>query len=161
MSAELPLSTSNRWMLNSSILSIITNKSSWGCLTLQASFLIKMISSSLLLSVFNDWNHEWMLFTSLAYAFFNELKDPFITSPPEIILISPMEAFMPSVSCSLSFSSFCWRQYGSIFHTNFCNFPWRTRVSTLSFKCLHSSMWCPWSWWNLQYLFLSFTFNGA
>ena len=39
--------------------------------------------------------------------------------------------------------------------TYFCNFPCRIKVSTWSFKCLHSSVQCPWSWWNLQYLLLS------
>ena len=36
-----------------------------------------------------------MLFTSLAYAFFSDLENPFTTNPPEIILISPMGALLP------------------------------------------------------------------
>ena len=144
ISAELLLSTNTQWMLNSSILSIITTRSSWGCLMSQASFSKKIMSSSLLRGIFKDENHEWTLFTSLAYAFFSVLKDPPVTSPLVIILISPTGAFLPSVSYSLSFSSFCCCLYGSIFCTNFCNFPCRIKVSTWSFKCLHSLVWSPW-----------------
>lgn len=49
----------------------------------------KKISGSLLLGVFDDENREWMLFNSLMYGFFNDLEGPPITSPFEIILISP------------------------------------------------------------------------
>ena len=37
----------------------------------------------------------------------------------------------------------------------FCNFPCRIKVSTWSFICLHSLVWCLWSRWNLQYLLVS------
>ena len=144
ISAELLLSTNTQWMLNSSILSIITTGPSWGCLMSQASFSKKIISSSLLHGIFNDEHHEWTLFTSLAYAFFSVLEDPPVTSPPVIILISPTGAFFPSVSYSLSFSSFYCCLYGSIFCTNFYCFLCRIRVFTWSFKCLHSLVWSPW-----------------
>ena len=101
------------------------------------------------------------LLTSLAYAFFSDLEDPPATNSLEIILISPMGALLPPVSGSLSFSSFRCLLYGSVLHTNFCNFPWRINVSTWSFKCLHSLVQCLWSWWNLQYLLLSLTSAGV
>ena len=43
----------------------------------------------------------------------------------------------------------------------FCNFPCRIKVSIWSFKCLHSSVRCSWSWWNLQYLLLSLLSIGV
>ena len=55
----------------------------------------KTMSSSLHLGVFEGGNHEWTLFTSFAYAFFSDLKDLLATNPLEIILISPMGAFLP------------------------------------------------------------------
>lgn len=102
-----------------------------------------------------------MLFTSLAYVFLRDFKDPPATSPPKIILISPTEAFLPSVSCSGPLLFLCCHLYVFVFCINFCNFPWRINISTWSFRCLQSSVQCPWSWWNLQYLFLSLTSTRA
>ena len=95
MFAKLPLFISTRCMLNSSILNIITSGSSWGCLMPRASFLENMIFGSLYLDIFEGGNCECMLFMSLAYAFFSDLEDPYVTNPPEIILISPMGALLP------------------------------------------------------------------
>ena len=50
-------------------------------MTPRASLSEKMIFGSLLLGVIYGGNREWM-FTSLMYAFFNDLEDPPITSPP-------------------------------------------------------------------------------
>ena len=54
-----------------------------------------MIFGSLYLDIFEGGNCECMLFMSLAYAFFSDLEDPYVTNPPEIILISPMGALLP------------------------------------------------------------------
>ena len=43
----------------------------------------------------------------------------------------------------------------------FYNFPCKIKVSTRSFKCLHSSVQYPWSWWNLQNLLLSLLSTGV
>ena len=59
------------------------------------------MSNSLHLCVFKGGNREWTLFTSLAYAFLNDLEDPLTTNPPEIILISLMGAFPPPPPQSL------------------------------------------------------------
>ena len=115
---ELPLSISTQWILNSSILSIITCGSSWGCLTPQASISEKTMSDSLHLGIFEGENREWTLFTSLVYAFFSDLEDPPTTNPLKIILISPMRAFLPLVSSSLFFSSLCCHLYDSNLQTS-------------------------------------------
>ena len=125
------------------------------------SFSEKTMSNLLNLDIFEGGNHECMLFTSLAYAFFSDLEDPPATNPPKIIIISPMGALLPPVSGSFFFSFLCCLLYSFVLHTNFCNFPWQINVSTWSFRCLHSPVWCSWSWWNLQYLLLSLTFVGA
>ena len=93
----------------------------------------------------------------LVYAFFKDFKDTPATCPPAIILISPTGAWLSSISCSLSFPTFWCHLYESIFHTNLCSFPCRIKVFIWSFRCLHSFVRCLWSWWNLQYLFLSLT----
>ena len=159
--AELPLSINTWCMLNSSILSIITSGLSWGCLTPWASFSEKTMFGSLYLDIFQGGNRECTLFASRACAFFSDLEDPPTTNPPKIIIISPMGALLPPISGSFSFSSLYCLLYDSILRTNFCNFPWRIKVSTWSFRCLHLSMRCPWSWWNLPYLLLSLTSVGA
>ena len=53
------------------------------------------MSSSLYLGSFEGGNCGCTLFTYLAYAFFRDQEDPHATNPPEIILISPMEALLP------------------------------------------------------------------
>ena len=161
ISIELPLLISIRWMLNPSILSIITSGLSYGCLMPQASLSKKTMSGSLLLNIFDDGYWERILFTSLVYAFFRDFKDPPTPSPLVIILISPIGALLHFVSYSLSFLSFWCRLYEFFFRTNLYSFPCRIKISIWSFRCLHSSMRYPWSWWNLQYLLLSLTFVRA
>ena len=145
MSAMLPLSISTRCMLNSSILSIITSRSLWGCLIPRVSFSEKTMSSLLYLGVFEGGNHGYTLFNSLTYAFFSGLEDPPITNPPKIIFIFPIGALSPlslSPFPSLPSVVFCMALF---FVQNFAIFSWRISVSTWSFRCLHSSMQCPWS----------------
>ena len=88
--------------------------------------------------------------------FFKNFSVPPTVNPPKVIFISPARGLLSLTSGVLSWLSFRWYLYGSIFLTYFCNFPCQIKVSTWSFKCLHSSVQCPWSWWNLQYLLLSF-----
>ena len=121
----------------------------------------KMISGSPFLGIFIGGNHEWTLFISLSWAFFRDFNVPPTINPLEIIFISSTGGLLSPASQSLSLSSFCWCPWGFIFLTYFCNFPYWIKVSTWSFKCLHSSVRCPWSWWNLQYLFLSLLSIGV
>ena len=150
ISVDLPLSMSTQWMLNSSTLSMITSGLSWGCLMPRPSLFEKMISNSLFLGIFIGGSHEWTLFISLSWAFFRDFNILPAVNPPKIVFISPARGFLSPTSQSLSLSSFCWYLQGSIFLTYFCNFPCWIKVSTQSFKCLHSLIRCPWSWRNLQ-----------
>lgn len=102
-----------------------------------------------------------MLFISLPCAFFMDLNIPPVVNPPEIIFISLAGGLSSLTFRVLSWSSFRWYLYGSVFLMYFCNFPCQIKVSTWTFKCLHSSVRCPWSWWNLQYLFLSLLSTGV
>ena len=121
----------------------------------------KTISSSSFLGIFIGRSREWMLFISLSYSFFKDFNIPLAVSPPEIFFISSTGGLVSPISGVLSWSSFRWYLCGSVFLMYFCNFPCRIKVSTWSFKCLHSSVWCPWSWWNLQHLLLSLLYNGV
>ena len=93
--------------------------------------------------------------------FFRDFIVLHVVNPPKIIFISPIGGLLSPASRSLSLSSFRWYLQGFVFPTYFYNFPHRIKVSTWYFKCLHLSVRCPWSWWNLQYLFLSLLFAGA
>ena len=145
ISVELTLLMSTRWMLNSSTLSMITSGSSWGCLMPRPSLSEKIISGSSFLGIFIGGSHECMLFISLPYAFFRDFNVPLVVIPPEIVFISPVGGLVSPISEVLSWSSFGWYLYGSVFLTYFFNFPYRIKVSTWSFKCLHSSVQCSWS----------------
>ena len=161
MSAKLSLSISTQWMLNSSTLSMITIGSSLGCLMPQPSFFKKTISGSSFFGIFIGGSHEWILFISLLWAFFRDFSVPPAVSPPEIVFISPTGGLLSPAPWFLSWSSFHWYLWGSVFLTYFCNFPCRIKVSIWFFKCLHLSVQCLWSWWNLQYLFLSLLSAGV
>ena len=134
--AELPLSMSIRWMLNSSTLSVITNRSSWGCL-------IPKISGSSFFGIFIRGSCEWTLFIFLPCAFFKDFSILPTISSLEIFFISPAGGLLSLTSRVLSWSSFHCYLWGSIFLTYFCNFPYRIKISTWSFKCLHSLVQCP------------------
>ena len=101
-----------------------------------------------------------MLFISLPCAFFKDFNVPPTVSPLDVVFISPAGGLVSPISRVLSWSSFRWYLCGSTFLTYFCNFPCQIKVSTWSFKCLHSSIRCLWSWWNLHYLLLFFLSNG-
>ena len=158
ISAELPLPMSTRWMLNSSTLSMITKGSSWGCLMPLPSLSEKIILGLSFFSIFIGGSHEWTLFISLPYTFFRDFSIPPIVSPLEIVFISPVGGLLSPTSGILSWSSFRWYLWGSVFLTYFYNSPYWIKVSTWSFKCLDSSVRCSWSWRNLQYLLLSLLF---
>ena len=121
----------------------------------------KTISSSSFFGIFIEGSHELMLFISLPYAFLKDFNVPPVVSPPEIVYISPTGGLVSHISRVLSWLSFRWYLCGSIFLTYFYNFPCRIKVSTWSFKCLHSSVWCPWSWWNLHDLLLFLLSSGV
>ena len=78
-----------------------------------------------------------------------------IVNPPNIVFISPTGGLLSLTFGVLFWSSFHWYLHGSVSLAYFCNFPCWIKVSAWSFKCLHSSVRCPWSWWNLEYLLLS------
>ena len=143
ISTELLLSMSTRWMLNSSTLSMITSGSLWGCLILLLSLSKKTISELSFFGTFIGGSREWMLFIFLPYAFLRDFSVPLAISPLEIVFISPTGGLLSFTSRVLSWSSFRWYLWGSIFVTYFCNFPCQIKVSNWSFKCLHSLMQCP------------------
>ena len=103
MSIKLPLSTRTRLVLNPSIMSIITNGSSWGYFTPLTSFENTMSMFSLYLCF--KGGAAWMLLTCLCCCFFRDLKDPPVVGPPLIILISPMAHFGRSSCFSSSLAS--------------------------------------------------------
>ena len=102
-----------------------------------------------------------MLFISLPYAFLRDFSVPLAFSPPKIIFISPAGGLLSPAFGVLSQSSFCWYLWGSVFLTYFYNFHCQIKVSTWSFKRLHSLIQCPWSWWKLPYLLLSLFSTGV
>ena len=161
ISAELPLLMSTWWMLNSSTLSMITSRSSWGCLIPWPFLSGKTILGSSFFGVFIKGSNEWMLFISLPCAFFRDFSISPAVSPPEIIFISPARGLWSPTSEVLSWSSFRRYLWGSVFLTYFYNFPCWIKVSTWSFKCLHSLVRCSWSWWSLKYLLLSLLSIGV
>ena len=83
MSAELPLSTKTLLVLNPSIMSMMTNRSSWGCFTPLASSSEKYISWPIHLCF--RGGRLWTLFTCLWYDFLRELNDPLV-----MVFISPI-----------------------------------------------------------------------
>ena len=125
---------------------------------------VSLIEDNIKLTFFNIFNRgsrEWTLFISLPCAFFKYVNIPSAVNPHDIIFISPVRGLLSLTSGVLSWSSFRWYLWGSVFLTYFYNFPCWIKVSTWSFRCLHSSVWCSWSWWNLQYLFLSLLSTGV
>ena len=121
----------------------------------------KTISGSSFFDIFIGGSCEWTLFISLPCGLFRDFNIPSIVSPLEIIFISSAGGLLSLISGVLSWSSFYWYLCGFVSLTYFCNFLCWIKVSTWSFKCLHSSIRCLWSWWNLQYLLLSFLSNGV
>ena len=86
MSVELSLCTRILWVLNPSIVNIMTKGSSWGYFTPLASSLEKNMSLSIRLCFIRDI--LWMLFTCLWYDFLRDLNDPPVDCPPVIVFIS-------------------------------------------------------------------------
>ena len=138
------MSISTQWMLNSSTLSMIISGSSWGCLMPLLSLFEKTISGLSFFDIFIGGSHKWTLFISLPYAFFKDFNVP-PAIPPEIVFISPAGGLVSPISEVISWLSFRWYLNGFVFLTYFCNFPCRIKVSTSSFKCLHSSVRYLWS----------------
>ena len=127
MSAELPLSIRTFLMLNPSIMSMITKRSSCGCFNPLASFPKNKMSLSVLLYL--RGGILWTLFTCLCCDFLRNLKDPPMDSPPVIIFISPialcgrlnvLSSSLGTASCFLlSFHNLL----DSPLFTNFYSFP--------------------------------------
>ena len=162
MFAKLPLSTRILLMLNPSILSMITKGSLWGYLTPLASASLKDMSWSIRFCL--NGGIVWTLLTCLWYAFLRDLNDPDVKGPPVIVFISLITfwggwGWWPSFLNEDSY----WLRWSlrdllySFFFTYFYNFPFRISSSTCSFRSLQSSVLWPWSLWNRQYLFLSWT----
>ena len=82
------MSTKTLLVLNPSIMSIITNGSSWGCFTPLASSSENKISMSDCL--YFRGGILWMLFTYIWYDFLRDLNNPLVNGPPVIIFISPI-----------------------------------------------------------------------
>ena len=157
MSAELPLSTRILLVLNPSMVCMITKWSLWGCFTPLAFASLKDIYWSI--RFFLNGGIMWTLFTCLWHAFLRDLN-----YPPVIVFISlnmswggwnGRSSFLDEDSCwlLLSFLNLLY----SPFFTYFCNFPFHISSSICSFRSLQSSVLWPWSLWNQQYLFLSWT----
>ena len=169
MSVELPLSTRILLVLNPSILSMISKGSLWGYLTPLASASLKDMFWSVHFCL--NGGIVWTLLTCLWYAFLKDLNDPDVKGPPVIVFISPI-TFWGGWGWWSSFldEDSYWLRWSlrdllySFFFTYFCNFPFRISSSTCSFRSLQSSVLWPWSLWNQQYLFLSWTlgdeYNG-
>ena len=87
MSAELPLSTRIRLVLNLSITSMMTRGSSCGCFTPLASSSKNRMSIFVCLLCFKGCI-PWMLFTSLCWDFLRDLKNPPMDGPLAIVFIS-------------------------------------------------------------------------
>ena len=130
ISVELPLSTKILLVLNPSIMSIITNGSSWGCFTLLASTFENRISLSYCL--YFRGVILWMLFTYLWYDFLRDLNDPPVDDPPVIVFISPIvlcgrrdmwSSSLWETSCLSMLPSLDLLE--SPFFTNFCYFLFR------------------------------------
>ena len=80
MSTELPLSIKTRLVLNSSIISMMTNWSSCGCFTPLASSLKNTMSMVSLLLCFNG-GVVWTLLTCLCCNFLRDLNEPPLSVP--------------------------------------------------------------------------------
>ena len=145
MSVELSLSTRILWVLNPSIVNIMTKGSSWGYFTPLASSSEKNMSLSIRLCFIGDI--LWMLFTCLWYDFLRDLNDPLVDGPPVIVFISSIIlggrwgirssslGKASHLSLSLSLDQLC-----SPFFTNLYNFPFRMSSSICSFRSLQSSV---------------------
>ena len=101
MSAELPLSISTLQVLNSSMASIMTRGSSWGCLIPFTSCSEKTMSSFSMRGCFAIGWLTWTLFTCLYTTFLRDLYDPPKTGPLVIVLITPTMGLRLSRSSSL------------------------------------------------------------
>ena len=146
ISAKLPLSTETCLVLKPSIMSMMTSGSSCGCFTLLASSSENTISLFSLLWCF-DGSVVRTLLICLCCEFFRDLKDPPVTGPSLIILISPIALFGRSYCLSLSLGlSSDLGLWSCLYHPcrsllmNFCSFPFWISSSICSFKSLHSSM---------------------
>ena len=89
-------------MLNFSILSMITSKTSWGCLMPQLSLSEKTISGSSFFGIFIGGTYEWTLFVSLPFAFFRDFSIPLAVNPLEIVFISPVGGLLSLATRVLS-----------------------------------------------------------
>ena len=99
-STKLPLSTSTLWVLNPSMVSIMTRGSSCGFMIPFKNCLKKIILSFPVRWCFAIRCLIWTLFTYLWIAFLRNLYDPPTIGSPVIVLISPTMALI------LSWSSF-------------------------------------------------------
>ena len=137
------MSISTWLMLNSSTLSMINSGSLWGYLKPQLSLTKKTMLGSSLVGIFIERSRKWTLFISLPCAILKDFSILPTVCPLEIVFISPAGGLLSPTFRILSWSSFRWYLWGSVFLMYFCNFPYRIKVSSLSFKCLHSSVRCP------------------
>ena len=140
ISTKLPLSTKILLVLNPSIISIITNGSSWGYFTPLASSSENRISWSFRLC--SRGGILWTLFTYLWYDFLRDLNDPPVDGPPMIVFISPMAlGGRRGMWSSSLWEASHWSLLPSLdllkspFFTNFCNFSFCISSSICS-SCL-------------------------
>ena len=140
MSAEMPLSTRIRLVLNPYIISMMNRGSSCGCFTPLASSFENRMSILVRLLYFKGCI-SWMLFTSLCWDFLRYLKDPSVDGPPAIVFISPIALYgrLYNLSSSIGgFSDFSLQSsldwLDSSFFTNFCNLTFWINSSIYSFK---------------------------
>lgn len=146
MLVELPFSIKILQVLNPSIMSMMTSRSSCGYFTPLASSSGKTIYIASLFLCFDN-GIVWTLLICLYYDFLRDLKELLVVGPPSIILISPMALFGHScgLSSSLGLSSdlgrfSCFGRPYVCFLMNFCNFPFWINFSIYSLRSLHSSV---------------------
>ena len=114
---------------------------------LAASSSVNVMAYSSVVLVFCDRPESWMFCTSFRYVFL-DLDDWLVEPPPMISLISPSRGHDDSSTFAFNFSSL-------LSHPRkFLNFPCLMRFLICCFRLKHSSVWCPWSLWKRQYLFL-------
>ena len=149
MSTKLPLFTRILLVLNPSIVSIMTKRSSLGCFTPLVSSSKKNMPLSVCL--YFKKGILWTLFTCLWYDFLKDLNNPPMDGLPMIVFISLItldehwdvwslslgEASRLSLSLSLSLSL---DLLGSPFFTNLCSFLFHMSSSICSFRSLQSSV---------------------
>ena len=145
MSVKLLLSTRTLLVLNHSIMSMMTNGSSWGCFIPLASASEKHISWSVLLCF--KGGRLWTLFTYLLCDFLRDLNDPPLDGPPAMVFISLITVYGRRCVWSSSFwEPSRWSLFPSLnllespFFTNFCSFPFRISSSICSFRSRQSSV---------------------